>query len=91
MAVEAVKGLLRRSAGIGPEEIDLMIVATVTADMQFPATANIICDAIGARKNAWGFDVNGRLQRASCTPWSPAASSSKAASTRKWWWWAATR
>jgi 3-oxoacyl-[acyl-carrier-protein] synthase-3 len=39
-------------------EIDLLICCTVTADMQFPATANIICDKVGARKNAWGFDVN---------------------------------
>jgi 3-oxoacyl-[acyl-carrier-protein] synthase-3 len=55
MAAEAVKGLLKKR-GIGPEEIDLMIVATVTPDRVFPATANIICDAIGA-KNAWGFDL----------------------------------
>lgn len=55
MAAEAVKGLLKKR-GIGPEEIDLMIVATVTPDRVFPATANIVCDAIGA-KNAWGFDL----------------------------------
>jgi 3-oxoacyl-[acyl-carrier-protein] synthase-3 len=55
MAIEAVNGLLKKR-GIGPEEIDLMIVATVTPDRVFPATANIICDAIGA-KNAWGFDL----------------------------------
>lgn len=42
--------------GITPEEIDLLICATVTPDMIFPASANIICDKIGA-KNAWGFDV----------------------------------
>ena len=55
MAIEAVNGLLKKR-GIGPEEIDLMIVCTVTPDRVFPATANIICDAIGAR-NAWGFDL----------------------------------
>lgn len=55
MAIEAVNGLLRKR-GIGPEEIDLMIVCTVTPDRVFPATANIVCDAIGA-KNAWGFDL----------------------------------
>jgi 3-oxoacyl-[acyl-carrier-protein] synthase III len=55
MAAEAVKGLLKKR-GIGPEEIDLMIVASVTPDRVFPATANIVCDAIGA-KNAWGFDL----------------------------------
>lgn len=43
--------------GISPEEIDCMIVATVTADMLFPATANIVCDKVGA-KNAWGFDLS---------------------------------
>ncbi|MCC6401274.1 MAG: ketoacyl-ACP synthase III [Flavobacteriales bacterium] len=42
--------------GIDPLEIDLLICATVTPDHQFPATANIICDRIGA-KNAWGFDL----------------------------------
>ncbi|MBL0129457.1 MAG: ketoacyl-ACP synthase III [Flavobacteriales bacterium] len=55
MGIEAVKGLLKKR-GIGADEIDLMIVATVTPDRMFPATANIICDAVGA-KNAWGFDL----------------------------------
>ena len=55
MAVEAVK-LLCKKRGITPEEIDLLICATVTPDMVFPATANIICAKIGA-KNAWGFDL----------------------------------
>lgn len=56
MGVEAVNGLLKKR-GIGPDEIDLVIVATVTPDHQFPATANILCDKAGI-KNAWGFDVN---------------------------------
>lgn len=55
MAIPAVKGLLEKR-GISPEEIDLLIVATVTPDRVFPATANIICDSIGATK-AWGFDL----------------------------------
>ena len=55
MAIEAVNGLLKKR-GIGPEEIDLLILATVTPDRIFPATANTICDAIGAT-NAWGFDL----------------------------------
>jgi 3-oxoacyl-[acyl-carrier-protein] synthase-3 len=42
--------------GIRPEEIEVLIVATVTPDMVFPATANIVCDKLGA-KNAWGFDL----------------------------------
>ena len=55
MAAEAVKGLCAKR-GISPEEIDLLICATVTPDMTFPATANIICDKVGAT-NAWGFDL----------------------------------
>ncbi len=55
MGVEAVK-LLCKKRGISPEEIDLLICATVTPDMVFPATSNIICAKIGA-KNAWGFDL----------------------------------
>ncbi|MEM7038400.1 MAG: beta-ketoacyl-ACP synthase III, partial [Bacteroidota bacterium] len=55
MAIGAVKELCEKR-GISPEEIDLLIVATVTPDHVFPATANIVTDAIGAT-NAWGFDV----------------------------------
>lgn len=55
MAAEAVKGLLEKR-GITADEIDLLICATVTPDMVFPATANVITDKVGA-KNAWGFDV----------------------------------
>jgi len=43
--------------GIRPDEIDCMICATVTPDMFFPATANIVCDKIGA-VNAWGYDLS---------------------------------
>lgn len=56
MGAEAVKGLCKKR-GISPEEIDLIICCTVTADHIFPATANIISDKVGA-KNAFGFDVN---------------------------------
>lgn len=56
MVAPAVMDLCRKR-GIDPMEIDCMIVATVTADMLFPATANLACDKIGA-KNAWGFDVS---------------------------------
>jgi len=55
MAVEAVKEVLKKR-GIGAEEIDLLICCTVTPDMVFPATANIITDKVGA-KNAFGFDL----------------------------------
>ncbi|MFM7672297.1 MAG: beta-ketoacyl-ACP synthase III [Bacteroidota bacterium] len=43
--------------GIDPKEIECLIVATVTPDMVFPATANIACDKIGAT-NAFGFDLS---------------------------------
>lgn len=55
MAVKAVNELLKKR-GIGAEEIDIVICATITGDLIFPATANIVCDKIGA-KNAWGFDL----------------------------------
>lgn len=56
MVVPAVKQLCEKR-GISPEEIDCLIVGTVTPDMVFPATANIACDKLGAT-NAWGFDVS---------------------------------
>jgi len=56
MGAEAVKGLCEK-CGIDPNEIDLIICATVTADHAFPATANIIADKVGI-KNGWGFDLN---------------------------------
>jgi 3-oxoacyl-[acyl-carrier-protein] synthase-3 len=55
MAVHAVEELLKKR-NISPLEIDCIICATVTPDMVFPATANLLCDKIGA-KNAWGFDL----------------------------------
>ncbi|MBS1959915.1 MAG: ketoacyl-ACP synthase III [Bdellovibrionales bacterium] len=55
MIVPAVQELLKKR-GISAEEIDCMIVGTVTPDMVFPSTANVVCDKIGA-KNAWGFDL----------------------------------
>lgn len=56
MVVPAVQELCKKR-GIDPMEIECLIVATVTPDMVFPATANIACDKLGA-KNAWGFDVS---------------------------------
>jgi len=56
LAIPAVLELCEKR-GIDPIEIDCIIVATVTPDMTFPATANIVSDAIGA-KNAWGFDMS---------------------------------
>lgn len=47
---------LCKKRGISPSEIELLICATVTGDLVFPATANIICDKVGA-KNAWSYDI----------------------------------
>lgn len=55
MAVEAIKMLLERR-GITADELDMILVGTVTPDMLFPSTACIIQEKIGASK-AWGFDV----------------------------------
>jgi 3-oxoacyl-[acyl-carrier-protein] synthase-3 len=55
MAVEAIKMCLDRR-GIGAEEIEAIIVATVTPDMLFPSTSSIIQGKINA-PNAWGFDL----------------------------------
>src|SRR4026208_2196535 len=56
LGAPAVKELCEKR-GIDPMEIDCLICCTVTPDMMFPATANIICDKIGAT-NAFGFDLN---------------------------------
>ncbi len=56
MAVEAVKVLLAKK-GLDAKDIELVICATTTPDMQFPATANVICDKVGMT-NAWGYDIN---------------------------------
>lgn len=56
MGAEAVAGLLRKR-GIEPSEIDMLICCTVTPDMKFPATANVISDKAGI-KGAFSFDLN---------------------------------
>ena len=53
---QAVRGLLEKT-NTSPDDIDLLICATVTPDMAFPATANIISDKVGI-KNAFSFDLN---------------------------------
>lgn len=55
MIVPAVQQILSKK-NLNPLDIDCIICATVTPDMVFPATANIVADKIGA-KNAWGFDL----------------------------------
>lgn len=56
----AAEAALRTLAmrGIGAEELECIIVATVTPDMFFPSTAALVQHKIGA-KNAWGFDLSG--------------------------------
>jgi 3-oxoacyl-[acyl-carrier-protein] synthase III len=55
MAVEAVEGLLKKT-NTRPEDVDLVILATVTPDYPFPSTANVLCDKVGMI-NAWGYDL----------------------------------
>jgi 3-oxoacyl-[acyl-carrier-protein] synthase III len=56
MGIEAVNNMLAKTK-IDPKEIDLLIFATVTADMTFPATANLVATATGA-VNAFSFDIS---------------------------------
>ena len=56
IAAKAASDALRRR-GIGAEEIDLIVVATVTPDMLFPATACLVQELVGATR-AWAFDVS---------------------------------
>ncbi|NQT75445.1 MAG: ketoacyl-ACP synthase III [Candidatus Omnitrophica bacterium] len=56
LGLEASRAAIK-DAGLKPEDIDLIITATITPDMAFPATACIIQDKIGAR-NAAAFDIN---------------------------------
>ncbi len=60
MAVKAARGALAVS-GLKPEQLDLVIVATVTPEMIFPSCASLVQHAVGA-KNAAAFDLN-----AACT------------------------
>lgn len=55
MGIAAVKDMLKKT-GIDPKEIDLLIFATITADMTFPATANIVATEVGA-VNAFSYDL----------------------------------
>ncbi|MDG1147800.1 MAG: ketoacyl-ACP synthase III [Crocinitomicaceae bacterium] len=55
MAAGAVEALLKKT-NTAAEDIDLVILATVTPDYPFPSTANVLCDKVGM-SNAWGFDL----------------------------------
>ncbi|MFK7900385.1 MAG: beta-ketoacyl-ACP synthase III [Cyclobacteriaceae bacterium] len=56
LAYGAVQPLLEKT-GTNAEDVDLIIVATITPDFVFPSTANVLGDMIGA-KNAFGFDIS---------------------------------
>ncbi len=56
LALPAVLGLLEKT-NTRPEDVELLVLATVTGDFIFPDTANILCDKAGL-KNAYGFDVH---------------------------------
>lgn len=56
LATKAIEKLLKKKK-IPAEEIDMIIVGTVTPDTLFPSTACRIQEKIGA-KNAWGFDIS---------------------------------
>jgi 3-oxoacyl-[acyl-carrier-protein] synthase III len=56
MCVEAVKEILKKK-NLKPEDIDMVIVGTITPDYYFPSTSNVICDKLGM-KNAWGYDLS---------------------------------
>ena len=53
--IEAAR-MAMANAGVDPEEIDLIVVPTVTPDSMFPSTCCVIQEALGC-KNAWGYDV----------------------------------
>ncbi len=56
MVAKVIEGLCA-DRGMAAEDIDLVIVATVTPDMFFPSTAQLACHKAGA-SNAWGFDLS---------------------------------
>jgi 3-oxoacyl-[acyl-carrier-protein] synthase III len=55
MAEKAIKEVLKKT-NTDPLDIDLIICCTTTPDFVFPATANLLCDMVGA-KNAWSYDL----------------------------------
>jgi 3-oxoacyl-[acyl-carrier-protein] synthase-3 len=56
LATEAAREAIKR-AGLTPDDIDVIIVGTVTPDMLFPSTACLVQHKLGAHK-AWGFDLS---------------------------------
>lgn len=56
MAAAAVKELLKKTQ-TDPKDVDMIICATVTPDMPFPATANLVADMVGA-VNSFSYDIS---------------------------------
>jgi 3-oxoacyl-[acyl-carrier-protein] synthase-3 len=56
LGANAVKGLLEKT-GTKPEEVEMVICATITSDYRFPSTANLISDKVGM-VNAWSYDIS---------------------------------
>jgi 3-oxoacyl-[acyl-carrier-protein] synthase-3 len=56
LATEAARRVLAQT-GTAAEDIELIVVASVTPDMMFPATACLVQERLGA-KRAWGFDLS---------------------------------
>ncbi len=56
IVVNSIKGLLEKT-NTDPNDVELLILATVTPDMVFPDTANTACDLLGM-KNAFAYDIN---------------------------------
>ena len=56
MAAEMVRGLLEKT-NTNPDEVEMVICATITSDMKFPDVANTVCDKVGIN-NAFGYDIN---------------------------------
>ena len=79
MAIAVAQELLARR-GIDADDIDLIIVATITPDMIFPATACLVQHAIGASR-VWAYDLSAACSGFVFSPWRPERSSSKAART----------
>jgi len=56
MATRAAREAMSKR-GIGPQDVDLVIVATITPDMFFPSTASLVLTNLNAHHGAWGFDI----------------------------------
>ena len=57
LAIEAARNAIE-NASMSPEDIELIVVATLTADMHTPSVACIVQSALGFSKNTMAFDIN---------------------------------